>query len=245
VNPKLIAKRALFPGTDVATRQRLARFVRHFRRGDVETLDVGCGNGAFSFAAYELGNRVLGVDRNAGNVERCREYATFIGVDPDRCRFELGNIYELDGSERFDQVISFEILEHLEHDQEAVAILARLLRPQGVLHASSPYLHRRPYAGEVLTDVEDGSHMRLGYTFEQLDHLMRGVGLDPTLHDTAVGPSSRAVLETINRLEAIGGRAAAAGTLAALAPFTLLDRLPGRLDVGRALILYAQGLKRP
>jgi hypothetical protein len=114
-----------------------------------------------------------------------------------------------------------------------------------VLHASSPYLHRRPYAGEVLTDVEDGSHMRLGYTFEQLDRLIGQAGLEPALHDTAVGPSSRAALETINRAEAIGGRAAAVGALAALAPFRLLDRLPGRLDVGRALILYAQGLKRP
>jgi SAM-dependent methyltransferase len=245
VNPRLIAKRLLFPGTDVATRQRLARFAPHFRSGDIETLDVGCGNGAFSLAAYERGNRVLGVDLNPENVRRCREYAAFIGVDAERCRFEVANVYKLEGAERFDQVIAFEILEHLQHDDDVVSAFGRLLRPEGLLHASSPYLHRRPYVGEVVSDVEDGGHLRLGYTFERLDELMRAAGLEPTLHETAVGPSSRAALETINRAERFGGRAAAVGALAAVLPFTLLDRLPGRLDVGRALILYAQGRKRP
>jgi SAM-dependent methyltransferase len=244
VNSKLLVKRALFPGTDVATRQRLARFAPHFRAGDVETLDVGCGNGAFSFAAYGRGNRVLGIDRNADNIQRCQEYAAFVGIDESRCRFEVANVYELDTAASFDQVIAFEILEHLTRDDDVVALLGRLLRTGGLLHASSPYLHRRPYVGEVVSDAEDGGHVRLGYTFERLDELMRAAGLEPTLHDTAVGPSSRTVLETINRAEARAGRAAGVAALLALLPLTMLDRLPGRLAIGRALILYAQGTRR-
>ena len=240
----LLAKRALFPGTDVATRQRL-RFTRHFRSGDLATLDVGCGNGAFSFAAYKRGNRVLGIDLNPENVEHCREYAAFLGVDPARCRFEVGSVYELDRlGEQFDQAITFEVLEHLARDGEAVAGIASLLTAGGALHISSPFLDRRPYHGEVLTDVEDGGHLRLGYTFDGFDTLLRGAGLEPVLHDTTVGPASRALLELVNRAEERGGRPAAVATLAAGYPVTIVDRLPGRTDYGRALIIYAQGVKR-
>lgn len=240
----LVAKRLLFPGTDVAVRQRL-RFVRHFRDGDIATLDVGCGNGAFSLAAYRLGNRVLGVDRDPENIARCREYAAFVGVDPSRCRFEVANVYELDAlDETFEQAIAFEILEHLQRDDEAVRGLAGRLGPGGVLHVSSPYADRRPYAGEVLSDREDGGHVRLGYTRESFDVLLRGAGLDPVLHDQAVGPASRALLELVNRAEERGGRAAGVAALVGGLPVTLADRLPGRTDYGRALIVYAQGVKR-
>jgi SAM-dependent methyltransferase len=240
----LYAKRLLYPGTDIATRQR-GRFTRHFRTGDLATLDVGCGNGAFSFAAYRKGNRVLGVDLNEENVARCREYADFLGVDARRCRFEVANVYELDRlGERFDQAIAFEVLEHLARDGDALRGIAGLLTEGGALHVSSPYLERRPYHGEVLTDVEDGSHLRLGYTFEGFDDLLRSAGLDPVAHDTAVGRASRHALELVNRAEERAGRAGAAATLVATFPVTLLDRLPGGTDYGRALIVYAQGVKR-
>jgi SAM-dependent methyltransferase len=241
----LRAKRLLYPGTDIATRERLRRFAPLFRSGDVATLDVGCGNGAFSLAAYRRGNRVLGVDLNPDNVERCREYARFLKADERRLRFEVADAYAIEQStgERFDQVIAFEILEHLLHDCAAVVGFGRVLERGGILHVSSPYLHRRTYAGEVLSDDEDGSHVRLGYTFAALDELFRSAGLEPALRGTAVGPSSRAALELVNRAERVAGRAGAIALLAATTPFRLLDRLPGRLDVGKALILYAQALK--
>jgi SAM-dependent methyltransferase len=241
----LVAKRALYPGVDVATRERL-RFVRHFTPGPIRTLDVGCGNGVFSLAAYRLGNRVLGVDLNPDNVARSREYADFVGADPARLRFEVLDAYHLDSyGERFDQVIAFEILEHLAADREAVACFGRLLEPGGSLHVSSPYLHRKPYAGEVLTDREDGGHLRLGYTFEQLEEIMRGAALTPVGRDTAVGPVSRALLETVNRVEARLGRAAAVATWCAGAPVAATERLVrrGSPSLGRALIVYVQARK--
>ena len=239
----LLAKHALYPGTDVAIRRRRA-FIRHFRTGDVRTLDVGCGNGAFSFAAYRNGNRVLGIDRNEDNVMKCREYAAFLGIDPRRCRFEVANAYDIGSiGERFDQAIAFEILEHLARDDDVVRGIASVLDRKGVFHASSPFRDRRPYYGEILTDVEDGSHLRLGYTFDTLDELLRGAGLTPTAHDTAVGPASRAALELVNRAETRGGRAGAVAALIATTPISLADRLPGQTAYGRALILYAQGTK--
>lgn len=44
----------MFPGIDVATRKRM-RLTRYFKSGSIATLDAGCGNGAFSFAAAKKG----------------------------------------------------------------------------------------------------------------------------------------------------------------------------------------------
>ncbi len=237
----LAAKRALFPGIDVATRHRM-RFVRHFRAGDIRTLDVGCGNGAFSLAAHRLGNDVVGIDLNPENIARCNEYAEFLGVDRRRCRFEVANVYDLAASgERFGQIVAFEILEHLERDAEVVEAFAGPLEPGGRLHVSSPYLHRRPYAGEVLSPVEDGGHVRLGYTFEQLDSMFEAAGLSPTVHETAVGPWSRRALEVVNRAEARFGLLGGVAAFGLAYPATVLERAP---HVPDALILYAQAEKR-
>jgi SAM-dependent methyltransferase len=242
----LYGKRLLFPGNDVATRERLRRFAPLFRTGEIATLDVGCGNGAFSFAAYRRGNRVLGLDINPDNVRRCREYAHFLGLDERRLRFEVADVYAIEreaSGARFDQIIAFEILEHLSRDADAVRGFANVLAPGGELHVSSPYLHRRPYTGEIISPVEDGSHVRLGYTFEMLDDLFRRAGLVTTDRRTAVGPASRASLELVNRAEQFAGRPAGVLMLIATTPLRAVDRLPGRRDLEKALILYARGVK--
>jgi len=236
----LLAKRALFPGIDVALRERM-RFARHLRRGPVTTLDVGCGNGAFSIAAYRAGNRVLGIDHDPGNVERASEYADFLRLDRSRIRFERQDAYELHGrGERFDQIVAFEILEHLADDRGMVEQLASLLTPGGIVHLSTPFLHRRPFYTEVLSDEEDGGHLRLGYTYEQLEALLEAAGLVPTARDAAVGRLGLAALELVHRAENAAGRVG--GTLALLAtrPASLLDRhLPGAFR----LIVYVQARK--
>ncbi|HET8893896.1 MAG TPA: methyltransferase domain-containing protein [Gaiellaceae bacterium] len=235
----MLVKRALYPGTDVALRQRL-QLVRHFRPGPVATLDVGCGNGAFALAAYRLGNEVLGIDSNPENIRRCREYASYVGVDEARCRFAVGNVHTLeDLGERFDQIVAFELLEHLAHADEAVHRLAHLLANGGILHLSTPYLHRRAFYGEVLSDVEDGGHLRLGYTQYQLCTMLTSAGLEPTQTDAVVGPWSRHSLELVNRVQDRLGRAGAVAALAATAPIRLLDAWSS----GPRLIVYARGQK--
>ena len=237
----LLAKRALFPGTDVALRERI-RFVRHFRPGPVSTLDVGCGNGAFTIAAYRLGNRALGIDHDEGNIARAREFAGYLGLDPARIRFEQQDAYGLDADGgRFDQIVAFEILEHLADDRGMVARLAELLAPGGVVHLSTPFLHRRPFYSEVLTDVENGAHLRLGYTHEQLEELLEAAGLTPVLRDAAVGRLGLAALEIVNRVERVAGRAGAVAALLATRPLALADRVAGG---DFRLIVYVQGRKR-
>src|SRR5580658_6337262 len=106
---KLWGKWALFPGLDLHTHCRYRFLPRFFRDGAIDTLDAGCGNGALSYAAYQRGNRVLGVTMEPGQVQKAREYFAFLGTDPNRLKFEICNLYDLPRiTEKFDQIICSE-----------------------------------------------------------------------------------------------------------------------------------------
>jgi len=191
---RLRLKRLFFPGLDIATRKRI-RLSHYLLAGDLATLDAGCGNGAFSYQAYRIGNRVLGINIDPDQVQRCNEFRDFLGIDSSRCQFKVHNIYDLLAlGQKFDQIICFETLEHLERDQEVIKLFARVLNPGGLLHLCTPYLHRRPYWGEGISPVEDGGHMRLGYTFEIFEKMLSNEGFEVVARDRVVGPVSQMIM---------------------------------------------------
>jgi 2-polyprenyl-3-methyl-5-hydroxy-6-metoxy-1,4-benzoquinol methylase len=190
---KLWIKYFLFPGLDIATRKRM-KFSRHFLKGDITTLDAGCGNGAFLYKAYMSGNRCLGIGIDPDQIRRCNEYRDFLKLDPLRCQFKVHNIYNIVSlGEKFDQVICFETLEHLKRDQEMLFLFSKVLNPGGILHICTPYLHRKPYYGEVISKAEDGGHLRLGYTYDELGLRLNKAGFKIVRKDSAVGLFSQKI----------------------------------------------------
>jgi SAM-dependent methyltransferase len=222
----------LFPGLDIATRKRIL-LSRHFLAGDVLTLDAGSGNGALSLAAYRRGNRVMGINIDGDQVRRAEEYCDFLGVDPVRCRFLFHNIYAVAAlGLRFDQIICFETLEHLQRDQEVLKEFARVLRPGGVLHLCTPRLDREPYFGERISNIEDGGHVRLGYTFEIFADMLTRAGFEVVATERIVGPLTYWIGNTARRVAggllrhapAIVREAASGGFILVLLPVSWLDR---------------------
>src|SRR5262252_4160590 len=144
-------KRALFPGLDLHTRCRYRFLPRFFRAGPIDTLDAGCGNGALAYAAYRLGNRVLGVSIRSDEVQRNRDYFGNLLSDCERLQFRQMNLYDLPNiGSTFDQIVCTETLEHITRDAEVVASFAEVLRPGGILHLCCPFsLHPSNNLGRV------------------------------------------------------------------------------------------------
>jgi len=178
------------------------KFTKYFRAGDIATLDIGCGNGAFSFAAANLGNRVIGIDFNKEKLKRCLEFRDYLKIKPDRCDFMVLNAYDLLSLQKqFDQVICFETLEHIKNDEEVLELIGKILKPGGVLHLCVPSAKRKPYYGEIISEIENGNHVRLGYTFENLEKMLRNFGFTILHRNTAVGITSQRLLNLINWLD--------------------------------------------
>jgi SAM-dependent methyltransferase len=103
----------------------------------VDVLDAGCGEGYGARLLMQLGGarRCVGVDIDERTVAAARDrYADVEGID-----FETGDVTSLPfDDDSFDAITCFETIEHVAAQRDAVAELARVLRPGGVLLISSP-----------------------------------------------------------------------------------------------------------
>lgn len=194
----------LYPGLDLHTRNR-ASLQRFWQSGPRDVLDAGSGNGYFSWLAYKSGARVLGVNFEQQQVEKARSFLIdYKRADPLRLHFEQRNLYDLSReTQTFDEVICFEVLEHLMRDREVATEFFRVLRPGGALHLCCPYrLHPR-HLGEVLDTDESGGHVRAGYTEEDYRRLLEPIGFGI---ESVVGIGTPAVYQADRVLRAIRSR---------------------------------------
>ena len=93
-----------------------------------QLLDLGCGGGIFAEAAALAGARVTGIDISAGAIAAAAAHAQNSGVVVD---YRCGGV-ELSESGRYDVLVCFEMLEHVEEPAQIVADAAAMLRPGGV-----------------------------------------------------------------------------------------------------------------
>lgn len=103
-------------------------------------LDIGCGGGLISEPMARLGASVTGADAAAENIEIARLHAAQSGLDIDYRATTAESI--LAEGAQFDVVLALEIVEHVADPQAFIATCARLLRPGGMLIAST--LNRTP-----------------------------------------------------------------------------------------------------
>jgi SAM-dependent methyltransferase len=237
---RIAVKRALFPGLDLHTRCRYRYLPRYFRPGPIDTLDAGCGNGALAYAAYKLGNRVLGVSVRADEIERNQEYFGSLLTNCERLQFRELNLYDLPRLDRtFDQIVCSETLEHITRDTEVVGYFANLLRPGGVLHLCCPFsLHPSNNLGRV-SGPEDGGHVRDGYTLQSYACLLEQAGLQIV---ACGGLGSPLLVDLDRRVSMLRGRygdMAALPAFLACLPLSWLDRPNPRVP----LSLYVQATK--
>lgn len=196
------------------------------RAGALRTLDAGSGSGAFAIYAAERGNVTLGLSLDEAANARAARRAAMLGVR--RVGFRNADLRQLDllapelGA--FDQIICFETIEHILDDRKLLADLAALLRPGGRLFLSTPWAGHRPLVGESLSQVEDGGHVRWGYTAEQLAGLLADAGLEVISQKYLSGIVSQFITNVSRRLAGVAGERGAWVLTAPLRLFLWLDR---------------------
>ena len=97
-------------------------------------LDVACGEGYGSFLMADIADIVFGVDISDETVR----HASSLYSKPN-LKFSQGSATNLAfPDDSFDVVVSFETIEHLAEQEEMLAEIRRVLRPNGILIISSP-----------------------------------------------------------------------------------------------------------
>lgn len=144
------------------------------RRRLKRVLDAACGNGYGSRILARRAESVEGVDRNSGLVEqgglRIAEEATE-GIRLHAADLNAG--LSLFKEEKFDCIVCFETLEHVERDMELLGEFRRVLRRDGALLLSVPKEGYEP--ADAGGRPENPYHLRL-YGAEGLAAQLEGCG---------------------------------------------------------------------
>jgi SAM-dependent methyltransferase len=224
---RAVGWRALLIHGDPCVLDRWLWLRRHLRGGSVRTFDAGCGNGAFSIYAARRGNRVLAASFSPREQQDARRRAELLGVSGiDFRTLDLREIEEhRESLGRFDQIICFETIEHLIDDEGLVRSLAAMLEPGGQLLLSAPYAGHHPLYMEDRhpCGVEDGSHVRYGYSRERLLQIAQGAGLEVAEEGFISGVVSQKLTDLMRRLTARLGRLAGWAIVLPLRPLVLID----------------------
>jgi SAM-dependent methyltransferase len=164
---------------DAAVFDRWLWLRRHIQPGHLRTLDAGCGSGAFAMYAAKIGNDALGVSFDAENNKKASARSKLLGIK--NIKFIQTDLRSLDEiSEHlglFDQIICFETIEHICNDKKLIKDIANLLKKNGKLFLITPYKHYKHLPGDKLSLVEDGGHVRWGYTHEEIKNILHGFNL--------------------------------------------------------------------
>jgi SAM-dependent methyltransferase len=155
-------------------------------------LDAGCGSGVFSFelAKRHRGAQVVGIDSDPQLVKRASEIARRAGLS--NCRFEEGDVTQLDYDADFDLVVSVDNFEHVEDDVTAMRTLLGALKPGGTLVTHVPGYERRWLVFGRRVNFDVPGHVRPGYRAGELLAKLGEAGFEVQRYGHTYG-----VLETL------------------------------------------------
>lgn len=107
-------------------------------------LDIGCGNGVFSYRFAKTGTDVVGIDLSLTAIKKGKSEAYSVELTkPDFLVASAENLPFKDGS--FQIVFHSEVLEHVKRPELAVSESARVLEDRGALIASIPCANEHSY----------------------------------------------------------------------------------------------------
>lgn len=135
-----------------------------------QVCDAGCGWGTTLGALERHGFRVTGMDISRRTLE---------ALDRPERELVLADLARdvPPGMDKYDAVLALDVIEHIDDDRDAVAKLARLVRPGGVVVVSVPARpdlftefdeiqgHRRRYLPETLRAAFHGSSLEVERVF--------------------------------------------------------------------------------
>ncbi|MBX9690110.1 MAG: class I SAM-dependent methyltransferase [Candidatus Obscuribacterales bacterium] len=144
-------------------------------------LDVGCGKGAFTIALSSRGFDVLGLTWSPEDQQISARRAKLCAVKS--ANFEVQDIRTLlerrDLFEKFEVAVCLEVIEHIIDDRKALDGIFACLQPGGYLFLSTPNLNYIPLGKNdwgPYEEIEDGRHVRKGYSREGLETILKAAG---------------------------------------------------------------------
>lgn len=200
-------------------------------RARLDVIDAGGGTGGFAVPLAALGHHVTVVDPSPDALAAAQRRAAEMNVTIAAIQGEAGGLDSVAGEDAADLVICHSVLEYVDSPADALAAIARVLRPAGTVsvlaaNAVAAVLHRalagRFADAQALLDEAVRAPARSGGTARPADGGPRRFSL----------PGLAALIEGAGLRP---GAAHGVRIFADLVPSALVDADPGAVDALRCL----------
>jgi len=172
-----------------------AKYERLGLRDGEALLDLGCGFGRHAFEAARRGANVVALDAGRDEVvgvanmfAAMRHAGELVAYEPHTACVQGDALHLPFPDASFDRVIASEVLEHIPHDELAMAELARVLRPGGTIAVTVPRFGPELLNWALSDEYHNvpGGHVRI-YRRRILEQRLAAAGLRVSGHHYAHG----------------------------------------------------------
>ena len=119
----------------VSRRVSLVEKIPNFTNENCTLLDIGCGNGASMFLLSNKMKKCRGIEITNEHKQEFDQYKEKNGIT--NCEFVILDVVENTAPEKFDRIISFEVIEHLS-TEDGLKFYYDSLKDDGIMAISVP-----------------------------------------------------------------------------------------------------------
>jgi len=130
-----LGRPADFDDRIVLRRIKLVKAIPNFTGKDLSLLDIGCGNGASMFILSSEMKNCLGTEITNEHEDEFNKYK--LNHNIQNCDYKVLDVVKNKAEEKFDRIISFEVIEHLSNEA-GLRFYFDSLKDNGILVISVP-----------------------------------------------------------------------------------------------------------
>jgi SAM-dependent methyltransferase len=133
-----------------------------------DIFDAGSGFGQYSYFMSRCfpNAKILSVDVKEDQVEDCKYFFEKAGLN--NCEFRTGDLTKIEHENKFDFVLSVDVMEHIEDDTGVLKRFFKALKPGGRVLINTPSNLGGSDAESENDESFIGEHVRLGYSKEDI-----------------------------------------------------------------------------
>lgn len=156
----------------------------------IDVLDAGTGFGQYAYFLVRTNPRVRvdAVDVKEDYLANARRF--FAGTPyGNRVVFRAADLTTLDEQNSYDVILSVDVMEHIEEDEQVFQNFARALRPGGHVLINTPSDQGGSDVGADGGESFIGEHVRDGYNMKELEEKLERAGLEIDRSIYTYGPA--------------------------------------------------------
>ena len=152
-------------------KRKIVKSISH-KKNINNILDAGSGFGQYCYFCKKKfpDAEIVGIDINQNYIDDCNQFAEKAGIEG--LKFRKEDLTAISYKNRFDLILSVDVLEHIKDDIRLLSLLNDAVKPDGFIIISTPTIYRKHKKDGMFVD----EHEREGYAEKEIMEKLKNSG---------------------------------------------------------------------